>query len=133
MSDIWTFINSAYDMKSAALLGLACIGIGYALRGIKQYPNGAIPLTVIILAALGSVLLQPDAPTGISARAWNTKNALAGIGIGFLAWFFHRSLLRKIEDKLGMKGDTNGNSNTVFFQNPKPENKQTNEKGTKTE
>lgn len=111
-------INQAYDLTDAFILAGAIIALGYGLKGIKRFPNGAIPLTLIALASLGSVLLQPEAPSGVSLRGWNTKNAVAGLLVGFLAWRFHRGILSKFDDwifkRFGVKPD-NGNSDPAAF------------------
>lgn len=111
-------INQAYNLTDAVILAAAIIAVGYGLKGIKRFPNGAIPLTLIVLASLGSVLLQPDAPSGVAHKAWNTKNALGGLIVGFLAWRFHKGLLSKADDwffkRFGVKPD-NGNSDPAAF------------------
>lgn len=115
-------INQFYSLTDALMLAGAVIAIGYGLKGIKRFPNGAIPFTLIVLAALGSVLLQPDAPSGVSWKAWNTKNALCGLAVGFVAWRFHKGFLSKVDGWFskwfGVKPDTGNSDPAAFVKDP---------------
>lgn len=129
----WASLNSLYDLKYGILLGIALLVIGLALRSSKRFPNGGIWLALIALGAVISILLQPDAPSGSSSRAWNTKNALCGIAIGGLSWLFHKPLVVKLS-AMGKKylgaGIENGDDTIHFTQTPTTttEDSKTNEK-----
>ena len=110
MNDIWQTVNQAFNLKLAVLVGVACIAFGYFLRTIKKFPNALIPAVVMIAGGVVSIFLQPEGPKELSSRAWDVKNFTAGFGVGFLAWIFHKSILKKIEDKFGIKAQTDDTS-----------------------
>lgn len=73
--------------------------VGYVLRKIRTFPNGGIPLTVILWGAVFNCLLSPEEPNGIGHRIWIGKNILFGLVWGFLAWMIHKKGLRYLEYK----------------------------------
>lgn len=93
---------------SGLLVFILCIAVGYVWKVIRVLPNRFIPLLVMLTGAGLHAALQPS-PNPSIVRA-----AVVGFIIGFLAWLFHRLLLKKLEDKLGAKlldEDQNENEN----------------------
>ena len=79
---------------SGLLVFALCIAAGYAWKSVKLLPNRVIPLVVMLTGAI----LHPILSGGDVART-----AVIGFVIGFLAWLFHRLILKRIEDRLGVK------------------------------
>jgi len=113
-------INWLYSAPAAVLFLLSCIVVGYVLRGIKRFPNDAIPLVVVLWAAVASVLLAPEEPTGTPHRVWLCKNALIGVIIGFAAWACHKKILKRLEDKVPWLSGLFSTGNTDQIKNPNP-------------
>lgn len=114
---VWQTINSFYDLRFGVAVGLACLVIGLALRSSKRFPNGGIWLALILLGAILSILIEPDAPKNVPTRAWITKNGMCGAIIGGLAWLFHKPLVVKLS-ALGKKwlgAEIENGGNTVEF------------------
>jgi len=81
---------------SGLLVFALCIAIGYVWKATRICPNRFTPLAVMVfglLANLGLNWKQPD----------RLRFAIIGLIIGFLAWMFHRLLLKRLEDKFGVK------------------------------
>jgi cellobiose-specific phosphotransferase system component IIC len=118
-------VNSFYSLSNGFLVLLVCICIGYALKGIKQFPNGAIPAMVMVVGALASVFIQPRAPLDLDYRGVMTKNIIIGIVIGFFAWRLHKAILSKVDDwifkRFGVKaGDSDPAAFVKPTENPPP-------------
>jgi hypothetical protein len=86
---------------SGVLVFFACIAFGYVWKMIQVLPNKFIPVVVMITGAVLNPLLQGK----LDSVATISRIALLGFIIGFLAWLFHRLLLKKLEDKFGVKID----------------------------
>jgi len=84
---------------SGVLVFFGCIAFGYMWKWIKLLPNRFIPLAVVFSGAVLNPVLQGK----YDSFATIARVALLGFIIGFLAWLFHRLLLKKLEDKLGVK------------------------------
>lgn len=92
------------------LVFIICIAIGYIWKNIHVLPNRFIPLIVMLSGSiLNPLLYWPN----------NTKDAVRllviGFIIGFVSWIFHKLVLKKIEDKFGVKLD----DDTQFIEKPK--------------
>lgn len=115
-TSLWHTLNSIYNVTDAAYLIVACLVVGYVLKSIKPFPNTLIPVSVVIVGLVGSIFLQPDAPSGIPHKAWNFKNGVCGLALGFLTWRFHKGILSKLDDliykRFGIKADANGNGDS---------------------
>ena len=99
---------------SGLLVFALCIAFGYLWKAIKVFPNRFTPLAVMVAGAI----LYPALTYAVnqSGPVW-VRAAVVGFIIGFLAWLFHRLLLKKLEDKLGVKIDE-GDSDPAAFVKP---------------
>jgi hypothetical protein len=97
-------LQKLYGAPAFVLVVVACIAAGYAMRCWRRFPNEAIPACVILL---GGVLMPmiADANNDLTLRVWLVRNAVFGIGVGFISWLLHRFVLSKIEDRLGLFSD----------------------------
>ena len=96
---------------SGLLVFLLCIAAGYVWKVIRVLPNRFIPLVVMLTGALLHSGLTYAEKQSLSD--W-IRAAVVGFIIGFLAWLFHRLLLKRLEDKFGAKlldEDQNENEN----------------------
>ncbi len=104
--------KSLNGAPSGILVFLLCIAVGYVWKVVKVLPNRFIPLVVMLTgSALHAGLTYSEKQT---VADW-IRAAVVGFIIGFLAWLFHRLLLKKLEDKLGAK--------LFDDENPEPEKK----------
>lgn len=85
---------------SGLLVFALCIAFGYVWKAIKICPNRFTPLAVMLAGAVLHPALTYAA--GQAGPVW-VRSAVVGFIIGFLAWMFHRVLLKRIEDKFGVK------------------------------
>lgn len=100
LKDFNDFIGGLYGLGGAALTGLSAIVVGYVFRGIKSFPNSAIPVLIIVWSgAVSPLLADPYAPPQ-NLRLWLAKNIVIGILVGFIAWRLHKTLLKNLEDKI---------------------------------
>lgn len=119
LEELSKFLSSLYGAPAAILVVLSCLVVGYGLKFIKRFPNDAIPLTVILWAAVFYPIIADD-KNDLSLRVWLVRNVLFGLVCGFIAWLMHNKLLSKLEDRfLLFQGDkpsvptpTTGTSNT---------------------
>lgn len=88
---------------AVGLVFAVVIIIGYCLRFWKKFPNELIPLIVIASGAFAMVMLSDSKPLDVPYRVWNTKNAIVGLIVGFIAWMAHNLVISKIEDFLSTK------------------------------
>lgn len=100
---------------SGLLVFALCIATGYVWKAIRICPNRFTPLAVMIFGLIYNLVLNWKSDERL-------RFALIGLIIGFLAWIFHRLLLKKLEDKLGVKIDE-GDSDPAAFVKPNPDNK----------
>lgn len=84
-----------------ALIFVSCLVLGYVLKGVRQFPNSAIPTAVILWGAIVNPVIA-DAMNDTPLRIWMIRNVLVGAITGFAAWMAHMSILSRIEDKLGL-------------------------------
>lgn len=105
--------ESLSNAPAAVLVFLMCIASGYVWRAIKIFPNKYTPLVVMIV---GAMLLMGLTWVGTAPVPVVMKNFCVGFIIGFLAWLFHRLLIKRLEDWLGTKLT----DDTEFVEKPKP-------------
>lgn len=92
--------DSLAGAPSGLLVFALCIAAGYVWKVIRVLPNRFIPLVVMLIgAALHSLLTMV---ANQSAPVW-VRSAVVGFIIGFVAWVFHRLVLKRLEDKFGTK------------------------------
>ena len=108
------YLNQLYGLPAAALVFLSCIAVGYALRFIKAFPNGGIPVAVILWGAIIMTLVADARASNMPLRVWVVRNVLVGLFIGFCSWLFHNMILSKVEDWIAAKWP--GANDTTFFQ-----------------
>jgi hypothetical protein len=119
-------VDWLYRAPGWIISAILSIVIGYVLRGIKSFPNGAIPLAIILISSIANMLLAGEEPSGMAHRRWLALNCTIGAIVGFCAWRFHHSVLRKYECKipilkyLSHTGDTEVFTNTDKKQIDKP-------------
>lgn len=100
LNEISKALGSLYGLPSYMLVLLTCLVIGYVLRGIKSFDNSGIPLVVVLAGAiLNLCMADPRAPP-MELRYWIAKNLAIGLIIGFASWRLHKSILKKLEDKI---------------------------------
>jgi hypothetical protein len=95
-----TILGKLYGAPGYVLVLLTCLAIGYFLKGLKRFPNDAIPWVVVIWGCAFNMLIADPLADGFTIRIWLCKNFLVGIGIGVGAWVFHNQILARIEDKI---------------------------------
>lgn len=117
LNGILSYLDKLEGLPAAALIFLACIALGYMLRFIKPFPNSAIPVVVILFGALSMLFLADARPTTMPARIWTVRNLLVGLIIGFAAWIAHKLILSRIENLIGSKLPSTGDS-TFFAKAP---------------
>lgn len=104
------WLDKLQGMSAVALIFLSCIGLGYILRYVKQFPNGGIPLAVVLWGTAAMMIAADARANNMPARVWVVRNAMIGITIGVSAILFHKYILRFAEEWLGKKfpkfGDT---------------------------
>lgn len=98
------------------LVFLLCIALGYVWKNMHFLPNRFIPGIVMLFGAVANPLLYWPANAKDAVRL-----TVVGLIIGFIAWLFHRLVLKKIEEKFGIKLE----DNTEFFEKPKQNNEKT--------
>jgi len=95
-----TILGKLYGVPGYVLVAITCIGVGYFLRGLKSFPNNAIPWVVVTWGCAFNMLIADPLADGFTIRIWLVKNFLVGTGIGIGAWLFHNHILSRIEDKI---------------------------------
>ncbi len=95
--------ESLIGAPAGLLIFILCIAMGYVWKMVRVLPNRFIPLVVMLTGAVLYPLLMwtkegPPVPVIV-------RNAILGFIVGFAAWLFHRLLLKRIEDKFGVKVD----------------------------
>jgi hypothetical protein len=81
-----------------ALVTLACLVFGYLLKALPRFPNGGIPLAVVMAGAvLNGLIAEVDA---VPFRIWIVKNAIVGGVCGFIAFLSHHLVISRIEDRV---------------------------------
>lgn len=98
-------------LPSGALLFIALIGIGYALKRTHWFKNNTIPLTIMVIGLGLFLLIAPEPTKDISLRNWWGRNVLIGLIIPFASWMAHRIILKRIEKKFGLFA-ANGDSDS---------------------
>lgn len=101
---------------SGLLVFALCIAAGYVWKVIRVLPNRFIPLVVMLTGAVLHPALTYAADQ--AGPVW-VRSAVVGFIIGFLAWLFHRLILKRIEDKLGAKLEDDSDPQ-AFVKPPEP-------------
>lgn len=100
LTSVTDALGKLYGLPGAVLCLIASIAFGWVLKGIKRFPNDAIPIVVVLVATvLNMVLADPRADT-LPLRLWAAKNFTIGLLIGVAAWKLHQKWLAKIEDRI---------------------------------
>lgn len=94
-----------YSLQDAAIVAGLCLAIAFAMRCFDA-SRGKIALVVLCFGAVFSPLIHYPPPADMRERiAWDAKHVGVGAGIAFGVLYFYRAVLKKIEEKLGAKGD----------------------------
>jgi hypothetical protein len=93
-------IDQLYGAPGWALTVLACIVIGYVLKGVKCFPNGVIPVFVIFAGCILGVFFAGVEPAKYNHLEWLVRNGVIGIILGFIAWVLHAQLIKRVEEKI---------------------------------
>ena len=96
-------LNQLYGLPAGLLIVALCIAVGYVLKLIPRFPNGAIPLVVILVAPVLLPVIA-DYQNDVPWRVWFVRNIVVGLIIGVVAWTIHNQVLSKLEEKLGLFG-----------------------------
>lgn len=92
-------VKSLHSTPTYAVFA-SCIVVGYVLRSIKTFPNHAIPTLVVVWGAMANAILSNEHGPSLTIGQEKFLAGLIGMVIGFLAWLFHRKLLKKLEKKI---------------------------------
>lgn len=92
-------IQQLHDLGPEMLLGLAMIGLGYALRFIPVMPRVWIPPLCIFIPAIIYPMMADPAQLEKFPHYPTIRFTLIGFLIGVCAWMLHNKVLKKIEDK----------------------------------
>lgn len=110
LNDLLQWLDKIQGLPAVALVFISCIAVGYVLRGIKSFPNQAIPTVVVLWGMVAMLFIADPRASTMPARIWTARNTLVGLAIGFFAWLAHKYLLKKFENWIAKKfdlGDTN--------------------------
>lgn len=114
-------LGQLYGLPGYVLVYLLCLGLGFALKKSKWFPNEGIPLTIILVGAVFTCLIADPRGDTLPLRVWIVKNVVFGALIGIAAWATHANRRRIPFIKRFFKDD--GNSDPAAFVNPNPKPK----------
>lgn len=95
IESIKKYVEAAYNWPwwfAAVGFSIVC---GYVLRKIKSFPNEAIPVVVVGIAAMFTMLMAPGAAQSFRAVQWRATNFAIGGILGLVAWQIHFQVLKR--------------------------------------
>jgi hypothetical protein len=74
--------------------------LGLVLKMVPRFPNGWIPLCLLILGAAAMVKVGDIGSVGPTVRFPEVVLAIIGMIYGFVAWLLHATVLKRLEKLL---------------------------------
>lgn len=90
-------VNSLYGAPVWVLVIALSICLGYLLKIAKWFPNQRIPLVVVPTAIVANLLLMLPFKASSMVTSWVTRQIIVGLVLGFVAWVFHYTILKRVE------------------------------------
>lgn len=104
MEQLTQYIAKLEAMTGLALVALTCLVLGYVLKLIPKFPNGAVPLVVVLAGMLLTPVIDEGKAANETVRVWLIDHILYGMIVGFCVWTFHAYILKRFEDKIPILG-----------------------------
>ena len=106
LNQLLSLLDKVQGLSANALICFSCIVVGYALRFIKPFPNGGIPLAIILWGAIFRMMIADPKINTVPFRIWVAQNLMIGLIIGCIAWGIHYWGLHYLEQWLNNKFGT---------------------------
>jgi hypothetical protein len=97
MDTLTDLLNQIQKAPVSLLVIVALNLIGLVLKLVPRFPNGWIPLCLLILGAGAMVGVGDVSSVGPGVRFPEITLAIIGIIYGFVAWLLHATLLKRLE------------------------------------
>lgn len=104
IEEVVEMLNKLQGAPAIVLVALACLCAGWVLRLMKAFPNGGIPLAIILLGAILNPLLSDCRSSALPLRIWLVRSIVVGAIIGVATWVTHKLIISRLESKIPWLG-----------------------------
>lgn len=90
-------LQKVAGLPACALTVLACFVVGFVLKRLPNFPNGAIPAVVVLVGAAVYPLIA-DSKTEMfddAPRVWIARAIIIGAIYGLLEWLGHNQIVKR--------------------------------------
>lgn len=101
--EITDFVSWAMNLGAAPFTVLIALAFGYVLRLIPRFPNGWIPVTVIVFTTIAFPLIARHHADDTTFQ-YVIRTVFMGMVIGLGTVGLHERFISKIEDKFPLLG-----------------------------